>query len=55
VLPSGSTLVVGADHVVVSISEPRGSAADEAADAEVAADQAAASAASAAAAEADAS
>jgi large subunit ribosomal protein L25 len=47
VLPAGSTLAVAADHVVVSISEPRGSAADDAADAEVAAVQAAASAAAA--------
>ncbi|GAA2726818.1 50S ribosomal protein L25/general stress protein Ctc [Cellulomonas aerilata] len=45
VLPAGSTLVVAPEHVVVSISEPRGSAADEAADAEVAAEQSAASAA----------
>jgi large subunit ribosomal protein L25 len=44
-LPSGSTLVVAPEHVVISISEPRGSAADEAADAEVAAEQSAASAA----------
>jgi large subunit ribosomal protein L25 len=47
VLPAGSTLAVAPEHVVVSISEPRGSAADDAADAEVAAVQAAASAAAA--------
>jgi len=43
-LPEGSTLAVAPELVVVSIAEPRGSAADEAADAEVAASQAAASA-----------
>jgi large subunit ribosomal protein L25 len=45
VLPSGCSLAVSPELVVVSIAEPRGSAADEAADAEVAAGQAAASAA----------
>jgi large subunit ribosomal protein L25 len=47
ILPAGATLVVSPEHVVVSISEPRGSAEDDAADAEVAAEQAAASAAAA--------
>ena len=46
--PAGdATLSTAPDTVVVSVTEPRGSAEDEAADAEVAADQAAASAAAA--------
>lgn len=47
VLPDGATLAESPDGIVVTIAEPQGSAADEAADAEVAAVQAAASAAAA--------
>jgi large subunit ribosomal protein L25 len=46
-LPGDATLVTSPETVVVAVSEPRGSAEDEAADAEVAAEQAAASAAAA--------
>lgn len=46
-LPADVTLVTSVETVVVAVSEPRGSAEDEAADAEVAAGQAAASAAAA--------
>jgi len=47
VLPAGTELITDADALVVLITTPRGSAADEAADAEVAEAQAAASAAAA--------
>jgi large subunit ribosomal protein L25 len=46
-LPTGATLAESPEGIVVTIAEPQGSAADEAADAEVAAVQAAASAAAA--------
>lgn len=46
-LPAGATLAESPEGIVVTIAEPQGSAADEAADAEVAAVQAAASAAAA--------
>ena len=47
VLPAGSTLVGDPEQVIVTVSEPRVSAEDEAADEEVAAEQSAASAAAA--------
>ena len=47
VLPEGATLVGDPDQVIVSVSEPRVSAEDEAADEEIALEQAAASAAAA--------
>lgn len=44
-LPGDATLALAPETVIVTVSEPRGSAEDDAADAEVAAEQAAASAA----------
>ncbi|WNB85089.1 50S ribosomal protein L25/general stress protein Ctc [Cellulomonas sp. ATA003] len=46
-LPGDATLALAPETVIVTVSEPRGSAEDDAADAEVAAEQAAASAAAA--------